>query len=61
MLSVVESGCEDMRAVRSLSSWSVWASRRLSSAATRDCMCSSRSLARVLSVSGLAWRALTTS
>lgn len=32
-------------------------SKRRSSAATRDWMCSSRSLARVLSVSGLAWRA----
>lgn len=58
MLSVVESGVEEMRVSRSLRSWVASASRRASSAATRDCMCSSRSLARVLSVSGLAWRAL---
>ena len=61
MLSVVESGVEEMRSSRSLRFWVASASRRASSAATRDCMCSSRSLARVLSVSGLAWRALTRS
>ena len=61
MLSVVASGVEEMRASRSLSSWLVSALRRASSAATRDWMCNSRSLARVLSVSGLAWRASTRS
>lgn len=55
------SGAEEMRASRSLSVCVDSASRRASSAATRDWMCSSRSLARVLSVSGLAWRALTRS
>ena len=61
VLSVVVSGVEEMRASRSLSVWVVSASRRASSAATRDWMCISRSLARVLSVSGLAWRASTRS
>lgn len=50
-----------MEASRSERDLEVSVSRRRSSAATRDWMCSSRSLARVLSVSGLAWRASTRS
>jgi len=46
-----------MEASRSARDAEVWDSRRRSSAATRDWMWSSRSLARVESVSGLAWRA----
>ena len=59
LLSVVLSGAAEIDSSRSLRDWEVSDSRRRSAAATRDCMCNSRSLARVLSVSGLAWRAST--
>lgn len=48
-----------MEASSSARDFEVSDSKRRSSVATRDWMWSSRSLARVLSVSGLAWRAST--
>ncbi len=51
------SSAAEREAERSARDLEVVASRRRSSAETRVWMWSSRSLARVLSVSGLAWRA----
>jgi len=59
VLSVVLSGAVEIDSSRSLRDLEASASRRLSSAATRVWTWSSRSLARVLSLSGLDWRELT--
>lgn len=53
------SGEAEMDSCRALREALVSASRRFNSEVTRDWMCSSRSLARVESVSGEAWRAST--
>ena len=55
------SGAAESDSSSSLIDFEVSASSRASSAATRFCMWSSRSLARVLSLSGLDWREVTRS